>query len=299
MLPLLETHKSAEKLLAFLAVFGYLTAEQLRKVCGYQPKSIRYIRGKLNSLVAAKFAIALPGRFVTQPRVYTLTQAGYTYAAALGIKTAKRVRPAEERDKARNRLFIEHTLAVSDVLINAWLLAHTHPGITLTNLYTERELQRKIYVQIPERICIEPDASCEFTSTETWHETPQTWQDFLHIEVYRHRPLEPRFKQKITGYVAAVDAGVHEALFHTQALSVAVMCATKYQATTLKRWTEEALQAMGRVAEGERFFFRQIDPATASPEELFLSPVWEQAFSTAKTPLLLLDEETDEAQTNQ
>src|SRR5918992_6124337 len=176
---LLETLAGSEKLLAFLALFGYLTAEQLRRVAGYQPKSLGFVRQKLNSLVAAGFVMALPGRFVTQARVYTLTAKGYTSASALGVQMAKRVRPAEERDKARNRFFIEHTLAVSDVLVAAWRLAQTHPSIALTTLYTERELQRKIYVQLPERICIEPDASCEFTVTETWHDAPQTWQDFV------------------------------------------------------------------------------------------------------------------------
>jgi hypothetical protein len=47
---------------------------------------------------------------------------------------------------------------------------------------------------------------------------------------------------------------------------------------------------MGRVAEGEQFFFTSSNPATATPEALFLSPVWEQAFGTAKTPLLVLED---------
>jgi hypothetical protein len=125
--------------------------------------------------------------------------------------------------------------------------------------------------------------------TEPWHAAPQTWQDFVHIEVYRHLPLKPRFKQKIQGYVAAVDSGQHEALFHTPALSIAVFCQTEYQAITLKRWTEEALAEMQRPEEGERFFFRSIDTATASPEEMYLAPVWQQEFGEQKIPLLILE----------
>jgi hypothetical protein len=294
MLLIAQPRKGAEKFLAILAMFGYLTAEQLRKGAEYQPTSIGFVRQKLNSLVAAGFVLALPGRFVTQPRVYTLTGTGYTYAAALGVQTTKRVRPAEERDKARNRLFIEHTLAVSDVLIAAWRLAQTVPGIVLTRLHTERELQRKIYVDIPERICIEPDASCQFTITKTFGQQPLTWLDFFHIEVYRHVPGETRYKQKIHGYVTSVATGQHEVLFHTPALSIAVFCATDYQATTLKRWTEEALTQMHQPEEGVRFFFGRIDTAAATPEEMFLSPVWEQAFGTVKTPLLVLEEENKE-----
>jgi hypothetical protein len=46
---------------------------------------------------------------------------------------------------------------------------------------------------------------------------------------------------------------------------------------------------MKRPEEGEMFFFTSSDPATVSPEEMYLTPVWEQALSTDKTPLLLLE----------
>ena len=111
----------------------------------------------------------------------------------------------------------------------------------------------------------------------------------FHIEAYRHRPLEGRFKQKINGYVVSLDTGIHDALFKTQALSIAVMCETAQQATLLKRWTEETLTALDRPEEGEMFFFRTLHTATASPEEMYLAPVWEQAFGMTKTPLLVLE----------
>jgi hypothetical protein len=57
----------------------------------------------------------------------------------------------------------------------------------------------------------------------------------------------------------------------------------------LKYWTEEALAEIERSEEGDWLFFRSIDTATASPEEMFLSPVWERAFRTDKTPLLMLE----------
>jgi hypothetical protein len=290
--------KGAEKILVLLAVFDYLSASQITRAC-YSPNSLRFVRRLLNTLVAAGFALCLPGPSVTHPRVYTLTGTGYTYAATLGVETTKRVRPKEERNKAKNLLFLRHTLAVSDVLIAAKLLSQTHPHIRLTRLYTERSLKRKISVPLPgtRTIFIEPDASCEFTVTETWHTPPQTWQDFFHIEVYRNLPpAEWRFKQKIQGYIATVDTGQQETLFQTPALSIAVITVseTEQMAATLKRWTEEALQDIGRAAEGERFFFRNIpDTATVNPAALFLAPVWEQAWSTNKTPLLILAEQPD------
>jgi hypothetical protein len=231
---------------------------------------------------------------------YTLSGVGRTSASALGTAPRRRFRPSEEQDKGQNPYFMKHTIAVTDVLIAARLLAQTHPGITLTHMYTERELKRKISVELPERtgegktqfrhISIEPDAGLQFLITETWHQKPQTWEDFFHIEVYRNLPpAEWRFKQKIAGYVYAVDNGWHEAFFHTPALAIAVIAQTPQMAATLKRWTEEALQQMERAEEGDWFFFYSLDTATAKPEEMYLSPVWQKAFSDIKTPLLVLE----------
>jgi hypothetical protein len=287
-----------EKILEALAVFDYLTALQVTRLL-YAPSSLTHVRELLKSLVDDSLVFALSSRLATHPRVYTLTGKGLTYAALLGIESTKRVRRSEEREKMHNLFFIQHTLAVIDVLIAARLLSQTVPGIALNHMYRERELRRKIYVQTPEpathglgkarNICIEPDASLDFTIEETWHE--QTWQDFIHIEVYRHLPMETRFKQKVHGYVVMAQTGQQEALFQTSALSVANFAATAQQKAVLKRWTEEALQQLNLPAEGQRFFFTGIETATASPTEIFLSPVWQQAFGETPIPLLLLKEE--------
>jgi hypothetical protein len=114
--------------------------------------------------------------------------------------------------------------------------------------------------------------------------------DFFHIEVYHNLPpVEWRFKQKIKGYVTYVLTGQHETLFQTPALSITIFAATKPMAATLKHCTEHVLTQLHRLEEGEWFFFCSLDPATASPEELFLSPLWEHAFSTDKTPLIVLE----------
>jgi hypothetical protein len=175
-------------------------------------------------------------------------------------------------------------------LISARLLTQTVPGIVLNNLFQERELRRKIYVAIPQNkekprnICLEPDASLDFT-------VQQAWRDFFHIELYRHLPTERRFKQKVQGYLAYAQSSRHQELFHTQALSIALFAATEQLTQTLKRWTEEVLTTLNQPAEGQRFFFSSIIPGQVSPTELFLSPLWQLAFSHTVTPLLMLAEE--------
>jgi hypothetical protein len=293
-----NTLKGAEKILAALSEFDYLTTEQ----------ATAFVRKKLRFLVAKGLVFALGGRAVNLPLIYTLTSRGRTYAEILGEPTRRRFRPSEELEKTDNFFFMKHTLAVIDVLIAARLLAQTVPGITLTRMYSERFLKRKIYVEIPEpekpgterkpptgqprtqKVCIEPDCSLEFTIEERKQETtkPQTWRDFFHVEVYRHVPMESLWEQKVIGYVQYAATGQHQALFHTTALSIAVFCATEQIAATIKRCTEEALHEMPQ--HGQRFFFRMLDTATATPTDMYLAPEWQQAFGTAKTALLVLKE---------
>jgi hypothetical protein len=257
------------------------------------PKALTYVKATLKSLVDAGLAVSLGGRGTTLPRVYTPTGTGYTIASvAQGLPQAKRVRRTEEATKAGNVYFLQHTIAVTDILIAAKLLSQTIPDITLKRMYLERELKRKIYLKLPvvngngktERrtICLEPDAAVDFVIKDKW-------QDFFHIEMYRTHLREYRFKQKIHTYAAYAASSIHQELFATPALAIAVFCASSQLAAILKRWTAEVLQEVQQPELGERFFFLSIDPATASPEETFLSPLWEQPLSTTTTPLLMLE----------
>jgi hypothetical protein len=164
-------------------------------------------------------------------------------------------------------------------------------------LVQEKDLRRKIHVEIPvhtaqgkqtkQTISIAPDASCEFI-------VQQKWRDFFHIEVYRYLPVETLWKQKVTGLVTYRQTGQHQTLFHTSALSIAVFAQTTAIAQTLKAWTEEALTKLAQPSEGQRFFFNSIDnPTSATPTEMYLTPIWQQAFGTANTPLLVLTKEED------
>jgi hypothetical protein len=89
--------------------------------------------------------------------------------------------------------------------------------------------------------------------------------------------------------VVSVASGKHDALFQTPALSIAVIAATDQIAATLKKWTEEVLQESNQPEQGERFFFCSLDMSKVSPEAMYLSPLWEQAFTTTTTPLLVLE----------
>jgi hypothetical protein len=291
-----KTGTIGKQSLRSLGTFGYLTSRQLAKLL-YGATSpdwethLRYVQRTLHAQVAEELVIALPGRVVTMPNIYTLSRKGYSAAGALGMPK-RRVRPSEEAAKAHNLFFREHPMAVTDVLIAAELLSQMQPGIQLSRLYTERELKRKIFVTLSERtVCLEPDASLEFL-LRAEDSQEEDWQDFFHIEVYRTMPPAAwRFKQKIHCYVTYAESGQHKALFQTPALSIAVVAQTPAMAETLKRWTEETLTEIGQPEQGERFFFRSGDTASASPVELFLTPFWQQPFSDTKTPLIIREEQ--------
>jgi hypothetical protein len=280
----------ATKILLALALFGYLTAEQVTRLL-YAETSLAFVRKILKSLVTQELVFALGGRAVNVPLIYTLSGKGRHYVSQLGTPMTQRFRPTEEREKAANGFFLRHTIAVIDVLIAAHRLTHAVPEIRLTRMYQERELKRKIYVEavLPigegkthqRTLCLEPDAAVDFTIQEQW-------QDFVHLEVYRSNLREDRFKHKIAGYAAYAASSIHQELFHTPSLAIAVFSTTDLLTKAFKRWTEEVLQELGERDLGEQFFFTSADPATASPAALFLSPVWEQACSDAKVPLLLL-----------
>jgi hypothetical protein len=285
----MQLPKGGQKILRSLAAFDYLTAAQVTRLC-YAKGSLTYVKALLKSLGDAALVFSVGGRDVNLPLIYTLTGTGRQYASVLGALRGKRYRPSEELEKGHNPYFLKHTIAVTDVLIAARLLSETVPTIRLPRFYPERELKRKIYVTLAEKLCcLEPDAALLFRITEAGDEPPETWEDFFHIEVYRSNLREDRFKHKIRIYAAYAASPRHSELFATPALAIAIFCTSDQLAGTLKRWTEEVLQQGQQPELGERFYFTSVDPATASPTELFLSPVWEQAFGTAKTPLLMLE----------
>jgi hypothetical protein len=292
-----DRNTATEKILSALLEFDYLTAQQLTTLL-YKAGSLTYVRTKLRSLVASKLVFALAGKSTGLPHVFTPTGKARAYASnVIGDPTRLRFRPSEEREKADNLFFIKHTLAIRDVLIAARLLAQTTPGIVLNRIYHEKDLRRKIYVEIPvhtvqgkqtkQTISLAPDASCEFIVQEKW-------RDFFHIEVYRYLPVETLWKQKVTGLVTYRQTGQHQALFHTAALSIAVFAQTKEMAQTLKAWTEEVLTKLKQPGEGQRFFFNTIDnPTSLTPAAMYLAPLWQQAFGKGLTPLLVLTKEDD------
>ena len=136
--------KGQHAILTALFEFEYLTASQVTKLC-YSAGSLNYVKAQLKALVDSGRALSLGGRGTGLPLIYTLTGKGRSLAASAIGHRAKRFRPQEARETQANIYFMQHTLAVNDVLIGARLLAKTRPDIVLTRMYREPELQRRYH----------------------------------------------------------------------------------------------------------------------------------------------------------
>src|ERR1700693_4171664 len=123
----------SDTILHALASHHLLTSFQLCRICGYAPSSIRFLRSRLRALEQAGFIRSQPAPRATEngraPRLYFLAGKGRRYVASLGIDVPKRSRPVEQAHFGYQT--IQHSLAVSDFLIQAQVLARTLPVITL------------------------------------------------------------------------------------------------------------------------------------------------------------------------
>ena len=134
----------ADAILCALAHHFLLTSFQLCRICGYAPASIRLLRNHLRVLERTRFIHSYPAPRATEngraPRLYLLARRGRDYVRSLGFDLPKRHRPSEERHYGYQA--IQHSLAVSDFLIQAQLLPRQHSDIELEEFLHDRTLSR-------------------------------------------------------------------------------------------------------------------------------------------------------------
>jgi hypothetical protein len=97
--------KGAEKILGALAVFGYLTAEQITRLL-FAPSSLSYVRKLLKSLLTGGFVLVLGGKAVNLPLIYALSGVGRSFATAMGTAPRKDSVHQKNRTKATIPIFL-------------------------------------------------------------------------------------------------------------------------------------------------------------------------------------------------
>ncbi len=267
--------------------FHYLTANQVSRLLypGSRDQD-RTARRRLAGLAKHAFLMRLTGlptpRTGSAPHVFTLGAAGRAL-----LKPANRYyRPGEERAKAANALFMDHTLAVVDVLIAAELLCRTGL-VSMPRVLTERQLRvNPVRVSLPagedrqERsVAVIPDA---------WFELSVNGRKPIAISLELDRATE--YQQRWRGKVAALAAwatGPYRQAFANPSLTIAVVTPDAARRDTLRSWTRQELARLGQPELAEIFLFTSADPATTEPAQFFFGGLWYEPATREPVSLLV------------
>ena len=275
--------------------YYYLTNEQVCRLL-YSPGSLTFVRTRMKRLADAEYA----QRFFVPPRnntgrgqaVYTLARKGLAYLQSLDEELQRRYRPSEVEGLSYQ--FIEHTLAVNDVLIGLELLARSTDQVVIRTVLHERDLKRApLTVTLRESehtstVAVIPDAyvQLELVAADGRYET------CLALELDRGTEKQHRWRRKVAALLAATT-GPYQERFGTNVLTVAVVTTAATKATADKRladlltWTEAELNARGLAHQADLFWFTALTPEPIAPAALFLTPRW--VLPLSREPAILLD----------
>src|SRR5436309_7616139 len=143
------------------------TAEQLTRL-NYKMGMLTTVKQRLTDLTKAGYVLSLSHPSIRLPYMYALDRKGLNYLAAQGIDVREYFRPSQEEDSAKNFLFREHMLAISDLLIHALLFEKSEQSYRINSMLHERFFKNhpiKITYQ-EETKTIVPDAHLAFACTE-------------------------------------------------------------------------------------------------------------------------------------
>src|SRR6266487_2795222 len=113
------------------------TAEQLTRL-NYKPGMLTTVKQRLKDLADNRYVLPLSHPSIRLPFMYALDRKGLNHLAAQGVDVREYFRPSQEEDSAKNFLFREHILAISDVLIHALLFERAEPFFRISSMLHER-----------------------------------------------------------------------------------------------------------------------------------------------------------------
>lgn len=315
-----------EAILRLLAIYHFLLADQVRRLRGYRPGSLDFVRAALKRLVERAFVVRLRlprASAGNAPWVYTVSQQGYSYLAAATarfgtgddagfdagagadagldadalVEKSKRFRPAETYE--RSYLFLTHTLAVNDFLIAAALLSRQTPDVVLVQMRHERDLKRAPVRVTLGHVAIGSDSDRQFGQQQ--HQgvavIPDGWLDFhikgaaqlcVALELDRGTEEEYAFKRKLRALLAYA-AGPYQTAFGTDSLTVAfATTAGTRRAERMRVWCEQVLRTEQQEQEADLFYVTSLPEGELDPQTVFLAPIWARPFANDRVPLVEL-----------
>lgn len=282
-----------EEILRAVNRFQYMTAAQVgRLLYPNQHDDNRYVQRRLRRLAEADYLLRLrelpTPRIGSAPLVFTLADRGRRFVAGRGdVLASSYYRPSEERAKARDNPFMEHTLAAVDVLVAAELLCQRFQA-SMPRLITERALKRmnirvQPHGQAGRSVAVIPDAWFELQTADE----PAV---AIALELDRGTEYQRSWRRKVAS-LAAWAEGPYRSSFEADNLTVAVATPSQARRDQLRAWTQQELEAVSGLHLAEIFLFTDASPVATEPFDFFFSPLWYPAGQSAPVALLDLPEE--------
>src|SRR3989441_10793723 len=159
-----------DMLLRDLHTLQRATAEQLTRL-NYKMGMLTTVKQRLKDLSDNRYVLPLSHPSIRLPYMYALDRKGLNYLQSLGVDVREYFRPSQEEDSAKNFLFREHMLAISDILIDALLFVKSEPSYRIETMLHERVFKnnpiKATYVRNDreETKTIVPDAYLAFVHT--------------------------------------------------------------------------------------------------------------------------------------
>jgi hypothetical protein len=256
------------------------TAEQLTRL-NYKPGMLTTVKARLKDLADNRYVLPLSHPSIRLPYMYALDRKGLNHLAAQGVDVREYFRPSSEEDSAKNFLFREHMLAISDLLIQSMLFAKTEPSYRISNMLHERVFKNNPIKATYEKNSREetrtivPDAYLAFGYTrESGNEVtlPVLW------ELDRGTEDQKFFRRRIRSYIVFLKSRAFKTLFSIEYITIAFATTKDHsRLRQMREWTHKELAATNEPSWLSQLFLFTSLPENIGdiePRHLFLDPVW-------------------------
>jgi hypothetical protein len=271
------------------------TAEQLTKL-NYKMGMLTTVKQRLKDLSDAGYVLPLSHPSIRLPYMYALDRKGLNYLAAQGIDVREYFRPSQEEDSAKNFLFREHMLSISDLLIHALLFVRAEPSYRIGRMLHERVFKnspiKATYTRSgrEQTKTIVPDAYIEFVYTN-----PSGKEETIAVlwELDRGTEDQKYFRHRIRAYIVFLKSRAFKTFFGIENITIAF--ATTKNHNRVRQIREWAAKEFALTNEpgwlADLFLFTTLSENMGDIEarELFLDRVWYTP-SEDENPVSLLGE---------
>ncbi len=271
------------------------TAEQLTRL-NYKPGMLTTVKARLKYLADNRYVLPLSPPSIRLPYMYALDRKGLNHLASQGVDVREYFRPSSEEDSAKNFLFREHMLAISDILIQSLLFARSEQSYRISSMLHERVFKNNPIKATYERNSREetrtivPDAYLAFVYTR-----PDGKEETLPVmwELDRSTEDQKFFRRRIRAYIVFLKSRAFKTLFHIENITIAFATTKDHnRIRQMREWTQKELAATNEpLWLSQLFLFTSLpeNMAEIEPRQLFLDPVWYMP-SDDENPVSLLGE---------